>query len=422
VAACAERASFLLSRGHKPYTKTPGMGASMQVRKGWLMAVAMLATGLAGCSGGDGDAGGALVTVENLGPEGGQGPYRFTANVEADNGNYTWDLGDRLTVLSGKTVEHTFDIKDATLTVSLRVRQGGAAKVYEAPVVLGTGKNESPAYALDVQTNWAVTGERVRFSAARSTDAEGDPLRFSWSCIVLEDENKLVRKAPHPHPGGPSYTPPKSGTVTAYLANTTLPAPDAAFDGDFCSALGTGTPPSTRATTIEGAFAKRGKYMLILEASDGAHPTVSGSYEFYVTRPDEKPSPWVHASFNVTLQAGLDGRAQPTCTQLPQPQTCDHAVSPYFEVPLDGDYGWLNASYNAAAPNSPQATNVVEWSLYRLEGLQVNSQEPSGSLPLEPRHLLFGAYTMQAKLKQGAQVTVEMSVAIHLKLDPFAVY
>src|SRR5688572_10710237 len=119
----------------------------MQSRAAVLCALAMLGTALAGCSGSD-STGTDAIGIENLGPPGGTGPYRFTALVDSEDGTYTWDLGDRLTVATGETVEHTYDFKDSApdgrgrpgnLTVTLRVRENGTVKAYEAPLRLGTG-------------------------------------------------------------------------------------------------------------------------------------------------------------------------------------------------------------------------------------------------------------------------------------------
>ena len=399
----------------------------MQSRAAWLVALAMLGTALAGCGGKTASSGNDAIGIENLGAPGGPGPYRFTALVESENGNYTWDLGDRLTVKHGQTVEHTYDFKDSApnargepgnVTVTLKVVQNGTVKPHTMGLRLGTGRNASPSFTLDGGTQWAVVGETVRFSAARSTDPEGDPLRYSWSCLVLEDAQKLKRQGVHSHGNLLPYVPPSAGSVTSYLANATLPE-GMPIQGDMCEALKGGTAPSTAAATIQGTFTTRGKYKVILAASDGAHPMVSGSFDFYVTDPDERPELWQRFLWEPTLQAGAQGTLQSVCDQAPpEPQTCDMFVGA-FELPLPGTEGWVNVTYDAGAGGQ---ASLVKWTLERSEVFVTNGQGPDDHIPLTAQSLTANTYTLTAVLDHGANVKVTMAVDVRLNLDPFSVY
>jgi len=385
--------------------------------------VATAAVAAAGCSSKSSDSG---ISVANDGPDGGPGPYTFTTSVASDDGNYTWDLGDHLTVLYGQTVTHTYDLKSANLTVTLRVKQGGAPQSYTTSLLLGSGANTKPTMFLDAQTDWAVTGQPLTFSAARSVDPDGDALRFSWHCIRTGD---AVRKPIHSHGTNlPPYTSPPAGTVTAYKANYTMPAPTMTLSGDLCAALATGSAPSTKATTISGTFEKSGIYEMILVGTDGAHPTSSGSYTFYVTPPNERPDPLQHFTFNATLKVGTGGESgvslEPTCEQVPQdsPAPCD-AYTGTFALPLAASTGWMNVTYSQP-PNAPAGgVNVVKCDLDQGEAPIAKTEGDSPQhVDIPGRSLGATSYTVTCTLAQGAESTFTADVYAKLIMDPMTVY
>ncbi|HEX2066751.1 MAG TPA: hypothetical protein VHI93_08065, partial [Candidatus Thermoplasmatota archaeon] len=348
------------------------------------------------------------------------GAYTFTSDVAADN--YTWDLGDRLSVAYGKTVTHAYDLKDAALTVTLRATTAGVAREYSQPLVVGSGQNAKATFLMEAETDWAVTGETVRFSAARSFDPEGDPLRFSWSCLRTADAE---RKPPHVHPviGQPFASPP-AGSVTTGKTNRTLPAPDHTFDGDLCDALGSGTRMGTGQATIAGTFTRTGIYSLYLLASDGAHPTTSGEFKFYVTPPNERPAPTFVRPLNVTLQGGI-GALQQVCSheQNPAQQTCDQA-SMRFDLPLGATQMLVNVSHTTAVPEpAGSAATRVSWEILRGDSVVASgSANPEQVAVNEPAKLGAGAYTARVTLEHGAQVEVLLTVFVRLDMDPGKVY
>ena len=389
-------------------------------RRAVAVTFALLLAGLAGCTK---DSGGTdAIGVSNGGAAGGAGPYTFTAKVTSENGNYTWDMGDQLTVLHGESVTHTYDFKDSAgnVTVTLRVRQGGADKAYTTGLRLGSGQNAQPAFALDAQTNWAVTGETVKFSAARSSDPDHDPLRYSWNCI--REGGDLVKKPVHSHgpPVSPYATPP-AGSVTGYLANYTLPAATTTYPGDLCGALQGGTAPSLTASTIAGAFAQTGKYKVFLKASDGAHPTVSGNFEIYVSTPGDRPAEWQRHTFSHDLELGGAGQLQKTCEMIPPgqvPTSCD-VYEANFDLVLGGLYGWVNVTYTKGASGQ----NNLTWELYRNDKLVINGGPATpDSKYLTGAALANGPYRLIATFKAGVQTNVTMDVNVRLNLDPLTVY
>lgn len=405
------------------------MGATMHSRVAPIVASMLAFLALSGCVGGDDGPSSDAISVDDGGNPGGMGPYTFTAKVTSDDGNYTWDMGDHFTVLYGKTVTHTYDFKDSAadsrgnpgnLTVTLRTVQGGAAQVDTIPLRLGTGLNQKPTFVLDAQTNWAVVGETVKFSAARSFDPDADPLRYSWSCLRIED---ITRKPVHGHPAvGSPYATPPAGSVTSYLANFTLPAATTTIAGDLCETLGTGSRPSKSAATIEGSFQRTGKYSIFLLGSDGPHPTVSGAFDLFVTPASERPTEWQVHSFNRTLSLGAGGQLQGTCDAAPPPagpQSCDQ-FSGTFTLDLQGVVGWVNVTYDAGAGG---VANKVAWDLKRGESLVAQGGAlPTESQELKATQLAAGTYTLTAKLTQGANSLVRMDVAVQLNMDPYTVY
>ncbi|MEA3204179.1 MAG: hypothetical protein QOI63_1859 [Thermoplasmata archaeon] len=386
----------------------------MNVPRALLVALLPLVALLAGCSSG-GSANGFTITPPNAAG----GAYVFTADAKADN--YTWDLGDHLTTAYGKSVAHAYDFTDGSLTVTLKATSGGQSKEYNQPLRLGTGSNQKATFLMEAETDWVVTGQTVKFSAARSFDPEHDPLRFSWSCLKTAEAE---RKPAHVHPTfGQPFASPPAGSVTTGKTNRTLPAADKTFDGDLCDALGVGTRPSTHMATIAGQFSKTGIYSLYLLAADGAHPTTSGEFKFYVTKPSERPAPVVTKQVKDTLKAGGNGSLQGVCSNSanPEQQTCDQ-VTATFELPLGGTRMLVNMTYGSQVAGSDAAT-AVQWEVKRGEST-VASGTKSGEhqIVAEPAKLGAGTYTVLVTLQTGAEVDFTLDVTVHLDMDPAKVY
>lgn len=373
-----------------------------------LAAAAFLAVGLAGCS--SGSKGGFSVKA----PSSPGGEYVFTANGSADN--YTWDLGDRLTTAYGKVVHHTYDFKNGAITVTLTAKKGGQNEESRQAITLGSGQNAQPTFILEGQTNWTITGETVRFSAAKSTDPDGDPLRYTWSCVRTGDAK---RQPTHTHPGfgGVPFASPPAGTVTARNAVGALPSADRKLSGDLCDALGSGGKPSTDGT-IEGAFTKTGIYDIYLLASDPVHPTTSGKYHMAVTTPDERPPRVFTATFSGNLQGGSNGTLQSVATTAQQSGSYDEDIHT-FVLPLTGFQGWATTTVTPAVPGDP-ATKLY-WTLKRGEIPVAAFDGSSLNVTLPGTEMKAAGYTLKVDVVGGgAQYTVNL--AVPLDLDPFKVY
>jgi hypothetical protein len=381
----------------------------MQGPRALLVALLPLAALLAGCSSSSGDG------FDVKAPASPGGAYEFTAAASADN--YTWDLGDHLTTAYGKTVTHAYDFTDGSITVSLKTTKGGVVKEFNQPLKLGSGENRKATFLMEAETDWAVTGQTIKFSAARSTDPEGDPLRFSWSCLKTAEAE---RKPAHTHPviGQPFASPP-AGSVTTGKTNRTLPAADQTFSGDLCDALGVGTRPSTHMATIAGSFTKTGVYSIYLLAADGAHPTTSGEFKFYVTKPSERPAPTLSTTLNTLMQGGT-GSLQTVCGNENVQQTCDVA-STSFDLALGGLQMLVNFTYSSTV--TPDAGIAAEWKVMRGDSTVASgTTKDEHAVVSEPAKLGAGSYTAIVTLQHGAQVQVDLDIYVPLDMDPAKVY
>ncbi len=136
----------------------------------------LLCASLAGCAStpgvGSRDCDGFCARPAAAGAESGEA-YLFTANVAA--AAYAWDFGDHTTG-TGAEVRHVYAFHDGKVTAKLLAQTGDEVKTFAQPVVVGTGNNARATYLLEAETDWLVTGTPVTFSAAASSDPEGDGL------------------------------------------------------------------------------------------------------------------------------------------------------------------------------------------------------------------------------------------------------
>jgi hypothetical protein len=367
---------------------------------------AFLAVGLAGCS--SGESAGFSVKA----PSAPGGEYVFSASGSADN--YTWDLGDHLTVLHGKSIRHTYDFANGVVNVVLTLKTGDKSEDIRKSITLGTGENAQPTFVLEGQRNWTVLGETLKFSARSSTDPDGDPLRYSWSCVRTGD---AVRQPSHSHPGfqGVSFATAPAGSVTAINAIGELPPADRTVSGDLCETLGSGGRPSKDAT-IEGTFTKPGIYDVYLLASDPVHPTTSGKYHFVVTPPEERPEPVFETAFFGNLTGGSDGAVQGVVDEANQEGDFDRLVHT-FTLPLNGYGGNMTTTYTG---DSPAEAATLTWELKRGTVVIATGGTDGETVPL-PADMKAATYTLTVDLT-GISQSYAIGVEVPLDRDPFKVY
>ncbi len=381
----------------------------MHAGKSLVGAAALLAVALAGCSGDS--AGGFTIKA----PSSPGGVYTFTAAGGGDN--YTWDLGDHLTVLHGKKVTHTYDFENGEIGVILKVKNGEKTTPFRKDIVLGSGHNDKPTFFLDGGSNWTVANETVRFSAAQSFDPDGDTLRYTWSCIRVGDAKRATFHI-HEQIGVPYGTPP-AGTVTARTANYTLPAPDRVVPGDMCEAFGSGSRPGT-AATVEGKFTKTGVYDIYLLASDPVHPTTSGKFRILVGEPADRPAAHFVRYFNGTFQGGSDGTAQEAGELANQEGTFDRAVYT-FSLPLNTLGGWVIMDFDTGALQDP-LDNRVTFAVTRSSAAITTGSTDLENVTVAATKFSYGSYTLTVTLDQGYDTDYSIQVHALLNMNPFQVY
>jgi hypothetical protein len=367
-----------------------------------------LAVGLAGCSSGGGSGG---FSIKAPGSPGGE--YVFTASGSADN--YTWDLGDRLTILYGKSVRHTYDFPNGNITVTLTQKKGDQAEDFHKALTLGTGANGPATFVLEGLTNWTVVGEPVKFSARSSTDPDHDPLRYTWSCVRTAD---AVRQPTHTHPGfqGVSFATAPAGSVTAVNAHSAMPAADRTLTGDFCEALGSSSRPS-KDTTIEGTFTRTGVYDVYLLASDPVHPTTSGKYHFVVTNPEERPPALLQQAFFGNFTGGTGGTLQEVGTQAQLDQDFDQ-ITHTFTLPLNGFGGYVTTTYLGKDMTGAAA---ITWDIKRGTVPIATGGADGENVTLPAGDMKAATYTLTVKLT-GPGESYDIRVGVPLDRDPFKVY
>jgi PKD repeat protein len=372
----------------------------MHKQRALWVALGLVAVALAGCSSGSSSDFTVKAPADSL-----TQPFEFTAQTKADS--YTWHFGDGQAPKTGKTVEHLYGARAGNVTVTLLAESGGETKTYTKTITLGTGANQKAAFVLESGSNWAEVGETVRFSAARSSDPDGDTLYYSWNCIF---QGELKAAGGHAHGGGgaPIGGDPTS-RVAVQVSNGTLPNPDRVVSGDFCdNARGDGYFAAT--ATVEGSFSKPGVYRIVLLAKDAATPSISGYYDLVVSPAGERPDRVFSASFDGTFMGGRGGGFQEINNQLGLNYTLDKMVLG-FRLALPAKNLWINFTHG-----NPE-TSEVTWTMKK--GSKVLEQDATESKEYaNPSEFLNSDYTLEVVLQQGAQTPYSLSVQAIYDMDP----
>jgi hypothetical protein len=286
----------------------------------WAAVFIFAALALAGCSGSGGGGGGESISI--IPSDAGGGCYSFHAGVSL--ANYTWDLGDHYGVGYGADVEHCYTFKNGAVIVKL-LNPADASHPFQQTLTIGSGQNQAPTMYLEADTNWAVLGEPVVFSASTSTDPDGDVLHYAWSCA--KEAILVVPIGAHTHGNLFPYEPPAAGHVTVIhpFANHTLPAPTRSLDGaSLCADSSKGSGYGTD-STVQVAINETGRYLVTVRGTDGVHPTISGTFQFYVTPQEWKPDPHPHHVFGGNITAPAPPQVPPddlktACEKLTSPE------------------------------------------------------------------------------------------------------
>ncbi len=364
----------------------------------------MLSVALAGCTGGD-EAG---ISVKAPGDPVTE-PYVFSAKGGGDR--FVWNFGDGSPAVEGKSVEHVYGFANGELTVELRVEKGETPQTFTKKLTLGTGQNAAPEFQFEAATNWAVVGESVAFSAARSADPDGDPLRYQWICFYKGE--LLASHGGHAHGGeAPAGVPFGSGSAARQpftVAEASLPEPTRTADGEFCDTFNGGTFGMDH--TVAGTFGKAGAYSITLVGRDPVNPSVAGEFTLFVT--ETRPDAVFTESFSGSLQGGSGGQFQSTADTLGLGESSDpfDQVSHSFSLELPATALYVNLTYDAAAAMPGDA---VTYTVYR-DNKAVFVDQTGSNVYLNQT---AGTYRMTLTVHNAASVSYTLDIAAPLDMKP----
>lgn len=377
--------------------------------KALLAAVLMSAVALAGCTG-DGGGGGAVRIVETPADPMSE-PYVFEAAVSADE--YKWDMGDGRR-LAGEQVSHVFGVNDGTFNVKLTTVSGGEEETH-APLTVtvgaGDAANAAPDFRLDFEWTWVQVGEEVSFSAASSSDPDGDTLLFSWFCRRTSDIG--FAGAGHAHaPGGVQFGSGSASTIpTRVLNGTGVPSPEATVDGDMCADMGSPNQFTTDAT-IRGAFTESGIYEVTMLAKDPVHPTEPAVRAFYVTD-FARQDPVYNETFSGTIQTGVPGEFDPVAEAAGQQ---DHIQTHSFSI----DYPILGAFAGISTDDGDGVPVEIEYEV--LKGTSSKHGPNDDDMQKGAGDLTQGDYTINVYLRQGSNVGYDVDLTVEYETNPDLIF
>ncbi len=371
-----------------------------------LVGFAVLAVALAGCTG-DETAGISVKAPSDPVTE----AYVFTAKGSGDR--YVWNFGDGSPTQEGKTVEHVYGFANGQLTAELRIEKGDVPQTFTKKLTMGTGQNAAPAFQFEAATNWAVVGEKVAFSAAKSSDPESDPLRYQWICFY-KGELLASHGGAHAHGGaGPVGVPFGSGSAASQpftVATEALPAPTREAEGDFCDTFTGGSFGLDG--TVAGAFGKAGAYSITVVGRDPVNPSVAGEFTLYVT--DDRPNPVFMQNFSGNLHGGSGGQFQSTAEQLGLAESTGNfdQTSHSFSLELPASTMYVNLTYSAEA-DSP-ASEAMTYSIHADNKALFVDQSGSNVY----QNMTAGNYRVTLTVHDAMQVSYDLAVTAMLDMKP----
>ncbi len=368
------------------------------------MALLFVAASLAGCTSEPTDTADGAIKVVSTPADGATEAVKLEATVSADS--YEWNMGDGRAKITGKTVEHVYGVTDGTFKVELTTVSGGESKKW-APLslVLGSGENAEPQYVLEMDWNWVQVGEEITFSAAGSTDTEGDPLLLQWFCQKKSDIALAGGGHAHGGGGGVQFGTGSAAIIPVRVLNGTGVAPaDRSIEGDICANMS--TPSYQEGTGISGAFTERGIYEVTMLAKDPAHPGVPATTTIYVT---DTPRANATVSHNFS---GTIARGAPAAADGPLEQAGDRTH--IDDHPFDIQYPIL--SVQASLTHEGGAGTDIQYEIKK--GASSKHGPTTEDFDKGEGFLSPGAYTAWVYLRAGVNVPYEVTVTYEYITDP----
>lgn len=372
-----------------------------------LTAAALAAVALAGCTSGDSsDPDNSAIAVEAP-DDPATGAFRFHAHVDA--ASYSWDFGDGTPPVQGPEVEHTYGASAGNVTVTLTATdEEGVESEHTATVTLGDGTNRAPSFQLTAQTDWAATGQPVRFTADGSSDPDSDRLLYQWDCTFLGELQPAGGDGHgHDHGGGSVPSAPHEFSTSYAAPGDSLPTPDRVVDGDLC-ANARQDPHFHADATIEGAFSDAGLYRIHLDAKDPVGTPLSSHLIVFVS--PSIPAANFAQNFTGEFTGGTNGTLQGS--PLGDSGTFDEA-SHAFSLPLPAQRLWINVTHS-----SDVGQDEVAYLVSQGEATVI----PARTDDFAGGNLAKGAYGITVRLQQGAAVEYEVTIEAALDVKPTHLY
>ncbi len=369
-----------------------------------LLAVALVAVSLAGCTDDAGDTTDGAIKINTIPEDPSTEAVVLDATVTADS--YSWNMGDGRGKVEGKTVEHVYGVTDGTFKVELTTTTGGESKTW-APLqlVLGTGQNQAPSYKLQMDWNWVQVGEDMTLSAAASTDPEGDPILLQWFCQKKSDIALAGGGHAHGGAGGVQFGTGSAAVIPVEVLNGTgVPAADKSISGDFCSGMATTT--YEEGTGISGAFTERGIYEVTMLAKDPGHPGVPATTTIYVTD-EPRANGTVSHSFTGTIERGAPQSAYgPLATAGDRTHIHDHDFKIQYPI----------LSVQASLSHEGGAGTDIQYEIRK--GDSSKHGPTTEALDKGEGFLSPGDYTAWVYLRAGVNVAYDVTVTYEYITDP----
>lgn len=390
-------------RFHNPFTSDIHPTLIMHAPKAATSAFLLLAVALSGCTGGDDALGISVTPSDDPVTE----PYTFTATGSADR--FLWNFNDGTPIQEGRTVEHTFGFTDGIITVKLTAETGGEAESVSQKLTLGTGQNNIPSPGLAVNTDWVTPSDTFIVSGAPSTDPNGDPLLYRWSCSRVDD----LQPAPagHADEGGGALP---FGVQVAATIDPQLTEADTSVGSDLCAGLGDGSGPFSRDASVSGTFTETGVYDIRMEMRDPKSASFVGMAVVFVS--NSIPPANSTENFEGTLNGGSGGDVQPIGDEL---GVVLDEESHEFTVPISNRFATI--TFDASSPGG--APVDVR---YRIEtaggtGVVLSSSDEE-QLVAGGKFLKGVTYVAYVTLESGAAADYTLDLDIVNDLNPKILY